>query len=539
MSARYMEYHHLYPQFTPMIHPIETSICLNLSKGTSHLELLILLLPMLNTIIQFRQIQMRGLEKEKWICHIERIPYVMKNPMGMTCAIDSSPEHVDYMDHRNFMSSPSILVWNVRGVGSDNFLTTLKELIRRQSANIVYQKIDFEGIFRVEAQRFSGGIWVLWHKEYTELKVLKSNPQFVTLEVKVRTDDACLFTAIYGSPQEETRNEMWSRLSNFARNIENNGLIDLGFSGPQFTWATGRNLESRKYALLDRGLCNDQWRMRFQEAGVRHLLMHESDHCPLLITPNGFALVQKVQKPFKFQAAPLSHEKFEEMPYVRNKESVPFKPKPGKGIHKVLKWVNDDNKMEKRIIAMLTEIKRVLMLVKLIEKGQSIVYMLLIGIIVTLVIVMSCNKMNNVIVEISIFLHSEAVFHIIFQLLLHPENAPCSMFIREASSLYRDPISKFSSSSTPRAVKGVDYNGKQSGVDYKVNCKGVQSALAWGDGDGLIVGLGEEVNVGFAGNLHDFHKEVDLGWGGDSQGLGWELGVGLAGELARDLVTNL
>ena len=59
---------------------------------------------------------------------------------------------------------------------------------------------------------------------------------------------------------------------------------------------------------------------------------------------------------------------------------------------KFLKWVNDDNEMEKKIIVMVTEIKKELselrMLVKLIEKGQSIVYMLLIGIIVALVLVM-------------------------------------------------------------------------------------------------------------------------------------------------------
>ena len=81
------------------------------------------------------------------------------------------------------------------------------------------------------------------------------------------------------------------RCANFNHWIENIGLIDLGFSGPQFTWARGRNPKSRQCARLDRGLCNDQWRMRFQEAGVRHLLMHESDHCPLLIAPNGFVLV--------------------------------------------------------------------------------------------------------------------------------------------------------------------------------------------------------------------------------------------------------
>jgi len=58
---------------------------------------------------------------------------------------------------------------------------------------------------------------------------------------------------------------------------------------------------------------------------------------------------------------------------------------------KFLKWVNHENDMERRIIMMLTDIKNKLselrMLVKLIEKGQSIMYMLLVGIIVVLGIV--------------------------------------------------------------------------------------------------------------------------------------------------------
>lgn len=60
---------------------------------------------------------------------------------------------------------------------------------------------------------------------------------------------------------------------------------------------------------------------------------------------------------------------------------------------KFLKWVNDDNEMEKRILGMLTEMKKDLtelrMVVKLIEKGQSVVYILLIGVIIALVTVIS------------------------------------------------------------------------------------------------------------------------------------------------------
>ena len=58
---------------------------------------------------------------------------------------------------------------------------------------------------------------------------------------------------------------------------------------------------------------------------------------------------------------------------------------------KFLKWVNHENDIDSRIIMMLTEIKNELaelrMMVKLIEKGQSTMYMLLVGVIVVLGIV--------------------------------------------------------------------------------------------------------------------------------------------------------
>lgn len=38
----------------------------------------------------------------------------------------------------------------------------------------------------------------------------------------------------------------------------------------------------------------------------------KSDHCPLLISVNGFALIPHYLKPFRFQAAWMSHGKFDE-----------------------------------------------------------------------------------------------------------------------------------------------------------------------------------------------------------------------------------
>ena len=51
--------------------------------------------------------------------------------------------------------------------------------------------------------------------------------------------------------------DMRRRCNRFKYWIENNGLIDLGYSGPRFTWSRGLSQDTRKEARLDRALCND------------------------------------------------------------------------------------------------------------------------------------------------------------------------------------------------------------------------------------------------------------------------------------------
>jgi len=256
----------------------------------------------------------------------------------------------------------TILAWNVQGAGNRSFLATLKELIRRYSPTIlllvetkisgttadeVCKKINFDGVFRVEAQGFSGGIWALWLKDEVHLQVISSSAQHATMEVSEKDLDCWILSAIYGSLDEQRRMKLWGDLDSFAqytshpwlligdfndtrsmderRNrsahltrrcahfnnwIENNGLIDLGFSGPLFTWSCGLNPETRKYARLDRALCNQSWRMRFQEAGIRHLVQNQTDHCLLLVSLNGYTPMHHFQRPFRFQAAWTTHENF-------------------------------------------------------------------------------------------------------------------------------------------------------------------------------------------------------------------------------------
>ncbi|KAJ8437488.1 hypothetical protein Cgig2_007465 [Carnegiea gigantea] len=266
------------------------------------------------------------------------------------------------------MLSPAelkILVWNTQGAKSRYFLCTLKEHVRMQRAQVVAllethvrgpraeevcRKIGFRGQFRVDAQGFQGGIWILWMEETLWVQILEAHTQYVTMELSTQGNQSWQFTTIYASPQNSLREELWTRLTSHANNTgrpwllagdfnetrsleerghggpdmarrcakfsnrnENNALLDLGFSGPKFTWLRGLSQATRKCARLDRALCNMEWRARFPDGGVKHLVRNQSHHVPILISTMGFSLQLAGAKPFKFQATSLFHNGFDKV----------------------------------------------------------------------------------------------------------------------------------------------------------------------------------------------------------------------------------
>ena len=185
----------------------------------------------------------------------------------------------------------NIFVWNVQVAGSREVLNSLREhihmhrpsivalvetLISGAKAQSVCDRIEFRNCFRVEAQGFQGGIWVLWNSEEIEIEVINSHERFVMVEIKPHGQMSWLLTFVYASPQIQTREILWRQLQQLAteylkpwlltgdfnettsleeRNhggpeilrrcnrfkhwIDNNGLINLGYSGLKFTWMRG------------------------------------------------------------------------------------------------------------------------------------------------------------------------------------------------------------------------------------------------------------------------------------------------------------
>ncbi|XP_038971839.1 uncharacterized protein LOC120104572 [Phoenix dactylifera] len=86
--------------------------------------------------------------------------------------------------------------------------------------------------------------------------------------------------------------------------VQLNGLVDLGFSGPRFTWCNNQPGGARVWERLDRAFASPDWILRFPTCRVSHLPRIASDHCPLLISTSS---VSGHHSPFRFEKIWLSY----------------------------------------------------------------------------------------------------------------------------------------------------------------------------------------------------------------------------------------
>lgn len=254
----------------------------------------------------------------------------------------------------------SFIIWNCQGAGSKEFVRAARMFIKShnpsimglletkisgETANTVCKKLNFSNWTRIEAIGYSGGIWILW-KDEIYVMVSYIHPQFAVLDVCYKGKRWNL-VVVYASPDYQLRNKLWFDLNkerlglwdewiavgdfNAVTNadevsnqntfnqrrcaglknwIHREGLIDLGFTGPLFTWVRGKETDNFKGARLDRVVCSMDWLNSFPDANVKHLTRIKSDHSPVLVHIVGNA--SKRKKGFMFQAAWMSH------PYFKN-----------------------------------------------------------------------------------------------------------------------------------------------------------------------------------------------------------------------------
>ena len=103
-----------------------------------------------------------------------------------------------------------------------------------------------------------------------------------------------------------------ARALRFQECLNNCGMIDLGFSGPRYTWSNHHPLSHLIQERIDRAYANADWNVLYPNASVKHLKRAHSDHNPILLS---FVNVSGIQltRSFRYQPMWLSHPSFPEI----------------------------------------------------------------------------------------------------------------------------------------------------------------------------------------------------------------------------------
>ncbi|XP_061369324.1 protein GAMETE EXPRESSED 2, partial [Gastrolobium bilobum] len=188
-----------------------------------------------------------------------------------------------------------------------------------QKASDIIRKSGFKHAFVQEAEGYSGGIWILWNDETGLVEIINHTKQFVHFKVQNFHVPSFSCTAVYASPREENRKELWDDLLNISLHCNgswlvagdfNEILLDLGGPGPWFTWKGPKFLHlDRVFKRLDRACANASWKTTFTDAGVKVLPRIYSDHSPILVYLSNLDTGWK-NRPFRFEIAWMEHYNF-------------------------------------------------------------------------------------------------------------------------------------------------------------------------------------------------------------------------------------
>lgn len=135
----------------------------------------------------------------------------------------------------------NIFSWNIRGAAANGVPLLLKDIVFRHQVSclaifeprvsatklpLIMKTIGFDGSFVVEAEGFSGGIWLLWSKQYGKVEVLSSHRQFIHARITPSANlPSLLVTFVYGSPNISVRDFLWRELRRLASTISEPWMV--------------------------------------------------------------------------------------------------------------------------------------------------------------------------------------------------------------------------------------------------------------------------------------------------------------------------
>lgn len=129
-----------------------------------------------------------------------------------------------------------------------------------------------------------------------------------------------------------------SRGRHFVDWIDRTQLIDVMADGPFFTWCGPKvGHYDRVFERLVRLLCNGTWRLEFHEASMSVLPRSYSDHHLLLLQLEGLAPRHEL-KPFRFEAAWVTHSQFNDFVRDNWNSCIDWKPRVKNFTDKIKVW---------------------------------------------------------------------------------------------------------------------------------------------------------------------------------------------------------
>ena len=210
------------------------------------------------------------------------------------------------IDHLIIMN---IIVWNCRDALKPAFQRHVRELVQchnpailvimetrvgGERAREITDRLPFNGAIHTKTIGYAGGLWMLWNSDRVEITTLANTEQEIHIVVKVRNSNLnWMLTAIYASPRTAERNILWNNLIKVAKMhnmpwvlagdfneplmdddkfggrtvsvsrsllfkdcLDKCSIIDIRFSGSQFTWINKRNLQALIQERIDRFFVN-------------------------------------------------------------------------------------------------------------------------------------------------------------------------------------------------------------------------------------------------------------------------------------------
>ncbi|KAJ9695145.1 hypothetical protein PVL29_010576 [Vitis rotundifolia] len=255
-----------------------------------------------------------------------------------------------------------ILSWNVRGVNDKSKRKIIKDVVRKQRADLLcfqetkMQVMSEEVVRSLGLGRFmewraldaigsAGGILVCWDKRTLEIVDWEVGLFFISCKFRTVEDGMVwVFTGFYGPFTREERECMWEEIGairglwdepwclggdfnltlyqsernrigriisvmrRFAQILDELGLVDFPLQGGSFTWSGGLNNQS--WARLDRFLATPTWLDQYSRVSQRRLPRPTSNHFPILFEGGG---IRRGPFSFRFENMWLKVEGFKEL----------------------------------------------------------------------------------------------------------------------------------------------------------------------------------------------------------------------------------